>query len=115
MRKITIVTTLIQYLSYLLDNKVVFSVKEVNDHIEKKDVIDWLEKEFPHGSENGLDFSLWRDNHKSWLHDELYSIWGGYVGQERRKWGIEHNGLCLLISWSIEVIRDPATNDGEVD
>lgn len=105
-RKITAITTLIQELSYLLDNKVEFTLEEVNNHIENKDVIDWLEREFPFGSENGLDFSLFQKKHRDWIHEELESYWGGYAGQEGRKWGIRNNGLCLLISWSVEIIRN---------
>ena len=102
----TVVTMFIQDLSFLLDKKVEFSVEEVNKHIEDKDVIDWLEETFPNGSEKGLDFSLWENKHRNWLHEKLENIWGGYAGSERRKWGIENNGLCLLISWATEIVRE---------
>lgn len=59
-RKITAITQFILELSDLLDKKVKFTVDEVNNHIENKDVIDWLERELPLGSENGLDFSLFK-------------------------------------------------------
>lgn len=106
MRKGTTVTTFIQDLSFLLDRGVVYSVDEVNKHIENKDVVDWLEKEFPFGTKNGLDFSLFKTKDRDYLHEKLESIWGGYAGSERRKWGIESNGLCLLISWCTEIVRD---------
>ncbi|MEK4083764.1 hypothetical protein [Psychrobacillus sp. FSL K6-1415] len=112
-RKITAITQFILELSDLLDKKVKFTVDEVNNHIENKDVIDWLERELPLGSENGLDFSLFKKNHREWIHEELNSYWGGYAGDERRKWGIENNGLCLLISWSTEIVRDLYGRDGE--
>jgi hypothetical protein len=35
----------------------------------------------------------------------LQSIYGGYAGQERRKWGIENKGLCLLVAWTMEIIQ----------
>ncbi len=40
----------------------------------------------------------------------LQAVKGGYAGDERRKWGIENRGLCLLISWSADMLRDPETN-----
>lgn len=40
------------------------------------------------------------------IYDQLESYWGGYAGDERRKWGITQNGLCILISWSAQVCRD---------
>ncbi|WP_037287730.1 hypothetical protein [Saccharibacillus sacchari] len=106
MRKITVTTQFIQELSFLLDKGVSFSIAEVHKHIENKDVIDWLESEFPFGTENGLDFSLFEQRHRDYLHNELEAIYGGYAGNERRKWGIVSNGLCILISWSTEIIRD---------
>jgi hypothetical protein len=35
----------------------------------------------------------------------LQSIYGGYAGQERRKWGVENSGLCLLIAWTNEIVQ----------
>jgi hypothetical protein len=35
----------------------------------------------------------------------LKSIYGGYAGQERRKWGVENKGLCLLVAWTMEIIQ----------
>lgn len=106
MRKMTTVTTFIQDLSYLLDKDESCSLQEVKRHIEDKDVIGWLEQKYPFGSEKGLDFSLFKESHREYIHESLYKILGGYDGQERRKWGIENNGLALLVSWSIEVVRD---------
>ncbi|QDE27997.1 hypothetical protein FIV45_12300 [Paremcibacter congregatus] len=28
-----------------------------------------------------------------------------YAGQHRRKWGVENNGLCLLLVWTNEIIQ----------
>lgn len=106
MRQITVITTFIHEMSFLVDKGISFSIEEVNSHIENKDVVDWLEKEFPFDSQKGIDFSLFRQSHREYIHEKLESIWGGYAGQERRKWGITNNGLCLLISWSIEIVRD---------
>lgn len=106
LRPMTAVTQFIQELSDLVDKGLVHSIEEVNSHIENKDVIDWLESEYPFGTENGLDLSLFAREDRDFIHNELESIWGGYAGQERRKWGITQNGMCLLISWSTEIVRD---------
>lgn len=106
MRPITTVTAFIQDLSYLVDKGLIHSIEEVNHHIENKDVLDWLEKEYPFRSKNGVDLSLFKQEDRDFIHNELESIWGAYSGEERRKWGITQNGLCLLISWSIEIVRD---------
>jgi hypothetical protein len=113
MRKITTITTFINEISFLLDKGITFTVEETNQHIENKDVIDWLEKKFPFGSEIGLDFSMFKDPHRHFIHEKLESYWGGYAGDERRKWGIENNGLCILICWSVEIVRDLYGRVGE--
>src|SRR5690625_226938 len=98
--------------NYLIDKGICFSIEDVHRHIENRDVLGWLEDEFPFGTENGLDFSLFKENHRNYIHDELISIHNGYVGRERRKWGIENNGLCLLISWSLSSIGNLYANNG---
>lgn len=35
----------------------------------------------------------------------LQSIYGGNAGRERKKWGVENNGICLLIAWTGEIIQ----------
>lgn len=35
----------------------------------------------------------------------LQATYGAYAGSERRKWGVENNGLCLLIAWTTEIIQ----------
>jgi hypothetical protein len=39
------------------------------------------------------------------INSELKSILGGYAGDERRKWGVENSGLCLLLAWTNELIQ----------
>lgn len=113
MRKITTITSFIQELSHMVDRGISYSIEDIHQHIENKDIIDWLEAEFPFGTERGLDLSIFKRSHRDWIHEEIESIFGGYAGRERRKWGIENNGLCLLISWSIEVVRGLFPREGD--
>jgi len=32
-------------------------------------------------------------------------MYEGYAGNERRKWGIENLGLCLLLAWTNKIIQ----------
>ena len=34
----------------------------------------------------------------------MNNIYGGYAGVERRKWGVENLGLCLVLAWTAEMI-----------
>ncbi|WP_067924844.1 hypothetical protein [Alicyclobacillus shizuokensis] len=106
MRNFVSLTTFIQEMSLLVDAGQVRSIEEVESHIAKKDLMEWLETEFPFSSEVGVDLSLFKKPERDLIHNGLYEWLMGYQGQERRKWGIENNGLCLLISWTTELVRD---------
>lgn len=106
MKKSTTIIEFINDINFLLDKGITYSVEEVDNHIENKNVIDWLEEEFQFGTENGLDFSPFREAERKFLHSELESWYIGYAGQEGCKWGIENNGLCILIGWSLGILRE---------
>lgn len=110
MRKSTTVTQFIQEITVLLDKGAVRTIQEVHVQIEKKNIIDWLEEEYPIDIFKA-DFSLFQRKHRDYIHEHLYGLWEAYAGEERRKWGIEENGLCLLISWATEKIREDFNKD----
>jgi len=105
-------TYLILNLNHLVDsgfNKGV-SLDEVEQHIAKGDVLDWLGKEF----KGHIDLSIYRDRPSALeITKGLQDLLGGYRGRERRKWGVEHNGICLLIAWVNELIQQRAWKDLE--
>lgn len=36
---------------------------------------------------------------------EMQDIYGGYGGQERRKWGVKNSGLCMILGWTNEIVQ----------
>lgn len=57
-----------------------------------------------------IDLSLFLGPHgdrefEPWYEKKLQDIYGAYAGNERRKWGVENRGLCLLIAWTNELIQ----------
>ena len=106
MRRITGITQFVMELSFLLDKGEHISINEVYEHIEDMDIIDWLEEEYPYNKGEGVDFNLLRDNFREYFHKKLNMYKSAHEGNEKRRWGIENNGLCLLISWSTEIVRD---------
>lgn len=36
---------------------------------------------------------------------QMQGIYDAYAGDERRKWGIENKGICLLIAWTNEILQ----------
>lgn len=110
MRKSTTATQFIQEIAVLLDKGAVKTMQEVRVQIQNKNIIDWLEEEYQIDIFKA-DFSLFEQKHRDYIHEFFYSQWEGYAGNESRKWGIENNGLILLISWATELIRRDFNKD----
>ena len=111
------------------------SIAEVEDHIDRGDLFPWLRsKRFPAAPDSeGIQLQGWGMNGatlqyegpdaKERAQQALQDILGRltYVeweitaglqgilrrdrGQERSKWGIEHSGVCLLMSWVAELMK----------
>ena len=101
-------TLLILHLNALVDSGRYdsISLKEVKDHIRAGTIVEFLEKRA--GSE--ADFSMLTDNgpygkFKRFFITSLQSLQDAYGGDERRKWGVENRGLCLLIAWTNEILQ----------
>ena len=75
-------------------------MQEVSQHIEAGDVVPWLK-----GRVLEADLSLLTEQIANEYQAGLADIYGGYAGNERRKWGVENRGLCLLIAWTAELIQ----------
>jgi len=106
-RPITTVTQFIQEMSVALDKGKSVSLDEVKSHIDDGTLILWLRTVFPR-EETGIDFSIFEKDDIDYLQGCFQRIRDAYSGDERRKWGIENNGLCLLMSWATEFARDIA-------
>nr|WP_320116498.1 hypothetical protein [uncultured Desulfuromonas sp.] len=83
------------------------SIEDVHREIENGTILRFIAKE----AYKDIDLSLLLDRGDDELNFErhyvrhLQSIYGGYAGQERRKWGVENKGLCLLVAWTMEIIQ----------
>jgi hypothetical protein len=84
------------------------TISEVENHIERGDVLAWLGRKFA----GEIDLSIYGPASEHEITQGLQDILGGYRGLERRKWGIEHNGLCLLIAWVTELVQRRDWQDG---
>ncbi|NTV46572.1 MAG: hypothetical protein HGB11_08670 [Chlorobiales bacterium] len=109
--KLTALTLLIVELIHLIDSGKYNSITIENVHtaIEQKRIIPFL-KETTQGD---ADFSLYGSDGPYlgfvvYYHEQMYQIYGGYAGNERRKWGVENLGLCLLLAWTNEIIQQGA-------
>lgn len=101
--KLVDLTILILELNAAIDHGDVADWAETKRHIERGDIFDWLRSQ-----KFSLDLSF-HTGERAAIGQEIVSefqqIHGGYAGQERRKWGVENNGLNLLLAWTNEIIQ----------
>lgn len=109
--KLTALTYLILELNHLIDSGKynTITIEHVHDAIKKKCIIPYLIETTSEDS----DFSLYSSEGPyskfvEYYHEQMSQIYGGYAGQERRKWGVEKLGLCLLLAWTNEIIQQGA-------
>jgi len=106
--KLTRLTLLILEYNHLLDTRKYdyITIEDIHREIKNGTVLRYIAKE----AADEVDLSMYLDgeessNFVSQYAQQLQSIYGGYAGQERRKWGVENLGLCLLIAWTNEIIQ----------
>ncbi len=99
MRKITRFTFLSFYLNSLLDKKKLLNIDETKKNIEEGTIFNFLKNNFG----DDIDLSLYRDEDKKVMTEFFQSLINAV--DEKRKMGIEYNGLALLIAYCLEGIQ----------
>ncbi len=101
-------TLTILQLNHLLDTGKYndISTEDVKNEIEKGTILRYLKDK----AKGDIDLSLFLEsdtypNFEKLYCEQLQSILEAYGGDERRKWGVEKLGLCLLIAWTNEIIQ----------
>lgn len=106
--KVSALTSLILHVNSLIDSGKYsdITIEDIHKAIEEKRVLRFLKERA------GSDFDLSIHLHSKAYGDfepyyeaQLESIYGGYAGKERRKWGVENSGLCLVLAWTNEIIQ----------
>jgi len=105
-------TYLIETLSSLVDAGERTDVAETVEHIENATLFAWLAEKYTPGDPNflyafegkmGEEPPVWESAAPEILAAFAYEL-DPALNRIRKKFGIEHNGLCLLISWTAELI-----------
>ena len=78
------------------------SVAEVEEHIEKGDLISYLKDRLA----RDIDLSLYSPKIAQEINEKMRYMLTGCKGSERRKWGIENSGLCLLAAWGTKLLEE---------
>jgi hypothetical protein len=101
MRPTTRFTYLAFELNHLLDSGLSTDLPETKRRIEDRTILHWLSERY--GPEHGFDMSLYSDDDRREVVDFFNSLLS--VTNEKRKMGIENNGLCLLLGYCVEAIQ----------
>ncbi len=85
------------------------TIADIHREIKNKNVLEYIEKIAP----DEVDFSLIINSDSNphfvdFYNEKLLNIYKGYPGNESRKWGVENNGICLLLAWTNEIIQQGA-------
>ena len=77
---------------------------DVKSALATGDLFPWLRKHFP----ENVDLSFYVGDRATVAQEvtsALRDAAGGVDGRERKKMGVEHNGICLLVALVTEVIQ----------
>ena len=83
-------------------------MSEIKEHLRDRSIFQFLEREL----KDDIDLSMLTSPKSpypgflDYYTRQMESMVNAYSGNERRKWGIEKNGLCLLLTWTIEIVKD---------
>ncbi len=102
MVKINVLTCLTFQLNALIDQGLSIPLKEVKSLCKEKRIIEELDRKFPF-KETGLDLSSLKRGTREELDEIFYDM--AITVNERRKFGIENNGLCLLVAYAQKQIH----------
>lgn len=106
----------IQTISYFIYEVVILvdkgfkeQIRKVNEEMQEGRIIDYLSRKYD--DFDGMHFLIEESDKNSNIRKKainmlLQEYSCNFSGKEARKWGIENNGLCVLISWSVEMMRD---------
>lgn len=110
-QKLTVLTLLILEFNHLIDTGKYqgITIEDAHREIQNKNIIPYLAKETAGDS----DFSMFTEgdfyaDYVKYYNEQMYQIYGGSAGDERRRWGVKNSGLCLLVAWTNEIVQQGA-------
>lgn len=105
--KVSALTLLILHLNALVDSGKYndISIPDIHRAIEGKRVLRFLKERVGQDIDLSIHLSNTWGDFEAFYEEKLSDIYGGYAGNERRKWGVQNLGLCLLIAWTNEIVQ----------
>jgi hypothetical protein len=100
-------TLLILQLNKLLDSGECdsISIDEVHAHIDDGTILKFLKERGGNKIDLGSHLTNSFGDFEKFYVQHLQSLYDAYAGDERRKWGVEKKGVCLLLAWTNEILQ----------
>jgi hypothetical protein len=106
--KITALTGLILQVNKLIDSGEYnnISISDVHDAIDSQRLLRFIKEKCG----RDVDFSIYFEStaygdFEGYYEEKMNQLYNAYAGEERRKWGVEKLGLCLVLAWTNEIIQ----------
>ncbi|WP_440030202.1 hypothetical protein [Chromobacterium amazonense] len=105
--KVTAITLLILQLNSLIDSGKYNSIEisDVHKAIKRKSLLRYLKEECKNDIDLSGHLGKTYGDFETYFENAIHQIYGGYAGEERRKWGVQNLGLCLVLAWTNELIQ----------
>ena len=100
----SVVTNFIAAMTILLDTKSsrdALSFEAARDQSESGDILGFLQTKFPE-----VDLSLFKGDIYTDFNERMKGKALDFYDHERKKLGVENNGICLLLAYAMEIIGD---------
>lgn len=83
------------------------TISEVHRHIEDGTVLRFIKRRAADDVDLSLHLSASAadQSFEQYYARYLRATYEAYKGNERRKWGVQNRGLCLLVAWTNEIIQ----------
>ena len=106
--KVSALTLLILHINSLIDSGKYndITIDDIHNAIENKRLLRFIKDKAGSNVDLSLhlDNDLW-GNFEEYYEEKMNDIYGGYAGNERRKWGVQNLGLCVVLAWTNEIIQ----------
>lgn len=106
--KVTALTGLILQINRAIDsgNHNDITITDVHNAIESGKLLRFIKEKC--GKDIDLSFlldSATYGDFESFYEEKISQTYNAYAGDERRRWGVQNLGLCLVLAWTNEIIQ----------
>lgn len=105
--KVSLLTLLILQINAAVDSGkcTAISIDDVHAAIEQRSLLKSLQDKCGKNIDLSLHLSGGISGFESAYEEAIGRIYDAYAGDERGKWGVENQGLCLALAWTNEIIQ----------